>query len=327
MSEAEIPKTILILSHSQPAQEKLVEAYAHLILQNMLPFKVRVVINPHAELLDKLRNTTHCLVFIEKDPLNPEESVPQLNAIREKFGDCGHQFVLLANSRFDYLSLAMECDIGNILLEDQFDPQMIAALTKKLMGDDFFGFAPFFPNGYPIFDQKYEIKGEVKISRLEETFFQDFIDTLDKDQRSSFTTYINELAINALAYGVYGITEEERDQGGAALPPVIQVPDEEAIQVHIVRDSEKFGISIVDQKGTLRSSRILKKIQRHSVFDLDELPPGIEDPSGRGLFILSRQTRLVMNILLGLKTEVILMHFFDEKKNKYQSLIINEKFP
>jgi len=83
----------------------------------------------------------------------------------------------------------------------------------------------------------------------------------------------------------------------------------------------------VDQKGTLRSSRILKKLQRHTSFDIGDLPTGLEDPTGRGLFILSRQTRLVVNVLLGLKTEVILMHFFDEKKNKYQSLIINEKLP
>jgi hypothetical protein len=327
MTETKIENTVLILCRSRQVQEKLEEAYAHLALHDILPFEIRVEVNPDSGQLDKLRDTTHCLIFIETDPASPGKSVLQLDSIRKKFCNAGHQFVLLANSQFDYLRLAMKFDIGNILLEDQFDHQVIAALTKKLMADDFFGFAPFFPEGYPVFDQKYEIKGEVSISRLEETFFQDFIDTLDEDQSNSFSTYIYELAVNALAYGVYGITAEEREQEGAALPTVIQVPDEKAIQVHIVRDSEKFGISVIDQKGTLRPSRILKKIQRHTSFDIGELPPGIEDPSGRGLFILSQQTRLVVNILLGIKTEVIVMHFFDEKKNKYQSLIINEKRP
>lgn len=327
MIEKKVQNTILILCHSHQVQEQLVEVFDYLVLQNMLPFKIRVMTNPNPELLDNLRDTTHCLIFVEANLANPDDSAQRLDTIRNKFRNSRHQFVLLANSQFDYLSLAMKFDIGNILLKDQFDPHVIAALTKKLIGDDFFGFSPFFPEGFPLFDQKYEIKGEVRISRIEETFFQDFIDTLEEDQRNRFSTYIYELAVNALAYGVYGITEEERELEGAALPPVILVPDEEAVQVHIVRDSEKFGISIMDQKGTLRSSRILKKIRRHTSFNIGELPPGIEDSTGRGLFILSQQTRLVVNILIGLKTEVILMHFFDEKKNKYQSLIINERLP
>ncbi len=199
MAETKLQNTILILCHSRHVQEKLEEAYAHLIHQAMLPFKIRVESNPHPGLLDKLLDTTNCLIFVEKDPANSDESVLRLNTIRKKFRASGHQFVLLANSRFDYLSLAMKFDIGNILMEDQFDPQIIAALTKKLMGDDFFGFTPFFPDGYPIYDQKYEIKGEVQIFRLEESFFQDFIDTLEENQRNNFTTYITELAVNALA--------------------------------------------------------------------------------------------------------------------------------
>jgi hypothetical protein len=181
MKEAKIQKTVLILCRSHQVQERLVDAYSQLILQDMLPFKIRVEINPHPGMLDKLLNTTHCLIFIETDPANPAESVLQLNTIRKTFRNSGHQFVLLADSRFDYLSQAMKFDIGNILLDGQFDLQVIAALTKRLMGDDFFGFSTFFLEGYPVFDKKYEIKGKVRISRIEETFFQDFIDTLDED--------------------------------------------------------------------------------------------------------------------------------------------------
>lgn len=327
MTANNVQKTILLLCHSGWMQEKLVDAYACLILRDMLPFKVSVEINPSPGLLDKLRDTTQCLVFVETDPENPAESTQRLNTIRRMFRNEGHQFILLANSQFDYLSLALQFDIGNILLDNQIDPQIIAAMTKKLLANDFFGFSAFFPEGYPLFDQRYEIKGEVRISRFEDLFFRDFTDTLSEAQKNSFSFYITELAVNALAYGVYGITAEEREQEGAALPPVIQVSDDEAIQVHIVRDSEKYGISIMDQKGSLRSSRILKKIQRHTSFSPEELPPGIADLTGRGLFLLSQQTRLVVNILLGRKTEVILMHFFDERRNKYQSLIINERFP
>jgi len=326
MSEAMVPKTILLLCRSRN-QDLLVAAYTQLARRNLLPFEINVEVNPSSERIETLRTTTQCLIFFELCPEKSDENTRRLDTIRKKFSTAGHQLVLLASSQFDYLSLALQFDIGNILLDNLFDIHVIAALTKKLLTDDFFGFSAFFPNGYPVFDRKYEIKGDVKISRLEETFFQDFIDTLEEEQRYNFSFYITELAVNALAYGVYGITAEERDQEGTALPPVIQVPDREAIHVHIVRDFEKYGISVIDQKGTLRSSRILKKIRRHSSFNPGELPPGIEDTSGRGLFLLSQQTRLVVNILLNQKTEVILMHFFDEKKNKYQNLIINEKHP
>jgi len=90
---------------------------------------------------------------------------------------------------------------------------------------------------------------------------------------------------------------------------------------------EKYGISVRDKEGGLTLLRILQKLRRHTPLEGNPIPDGIEDLTGRGLFIISRQTRLVINILHGQQTEVILLSYFDEDRNKYKSLIINEKYP
>ena len=107
----------------------------------------------------------------------------------------------------------------------------------------------------------------------------------------------------------------------------VEVPEDKAIEFKIVEDDEKWGLSVTDQSGSLTLNRVLEKIERHTAFDDKPVPEGIEDLSGRGLFILSRQNRLIINILNTVKTEIIVMRFKDSSLNRYQSFIINEKNP
>jgi hypothetical protein len=320
-------KAILAYTKTAKVTEKLQFCLNEIIQNKKTPFNMEVFINPNDRTSKTAKGFDRRLIFVEADPKNLMESAYQLEDVRWQFSSDSYQMVLIASTEFDYLDIAMQFGIGNILIEDQFDTPMLNAMILRLLGDDFFGFTPFFPQGFPIWDQTISIEGKIQYDHIAERYFRDFLTTLDSVNQCHFEIYINELLMNALSYGVYGITPEERDLGYASLPPEVFIPKGKEILVRIVQDHEKYGVSVMDNSGSLRSSRILQKIRRHTTFGAEVLPQGIEDRTGRGLFIISRQNRIVINILRKIKTEVILMHFFKDQTNKYQSLIINEKQP
>jgi hypothetical protein len=87
-------------------------------------------------------------------------------------------------------------------------------------------------------------------------------------------------------------------------------------------DSEKYGISIVDNQGRLTKETVLYKIDRHVRGE------GMLDDSGRGLH-MSRlfADRMFINIMPGKKTEVIIMNYFPAKYQGHKPLYINEVAP
>lgn len=320
----EISKALIICCSSRPVQEKLVNIYASLILHRALPFPLHIEINPPSPQLCTISQQYRCMLVFEA---TDKQDVSDLHSLVQRFTTQGHQCVLVANSHFDYLELALQTGIGNILLEDRFDAPMIAALTRRLLGDDFFGFKPFFPDPHPRFDKHYLLEGNIRLDGLVERHFCDFLHYLLGSHRLAFQTQISELVINALTYGVLGITPEQRDGDVSNIPRVINITPGNEVRVHLLQDSEKYGISVTDCSGSLTSARILHKMRRHTKLPHEEFPPGIQDLTGRGLYLMSRQTRLVVNVLHGISTEVILMYYFEAERNRYQSLIINERYP
>ncbi len=318
------PKEIIALINNSDIRDKLNVTYSELAANKSLPFEVKVRMMPEIDEIDRITRNNACLFFFEACSGHPQPE--KLDIVRHLCQERGHQIILLADTNYDYLKLAEDMGIGNILIRDQFDHDIINAISRRLLGSAFFGLAPFFPEQFPVFDKRYHLTGPVSIDGLAVRTFGDFGNSLDDECRRFFYSSTTELLINAIFYGVCGITEDQRDRRLIQTPRKVDIPEELAIDIHIVQDHEKYGFSISDKRGTLRPARILKKIRRHTAIG-NELPPGIGDQSGRGLFMLTRQTRIVFNVLRGERTEVILMFFFSEDKNQYQSLIINERYP
>lgn len=275
--------------------------------------------------LDK--DIDNSLVFLEVDSDDQQNTVRELEVFQKDWANFPVQEVLLVDPNQNYFDVARAFQIGNILFNNNFDLPMIWAITRKLLFEDFFGLEPFFPNGFTEFNRSYKFSGKFNFNEIMVQSIEEFLPRLDKESRLNFTTAISELTVNALSYGVYGITPEEREANQAITPKFVEVPVDKAIQFHIVEDEEKWGLSVTDQTGSLTLNRVLEKIERHTAFNDRPIPAGIEDLSGRGLFILSRQNRLIINILNKVKTEIIIMRFKDSTLNKYQSFIINEKNP
>lgn len=95
----------------------------------------------------------------------------------------------------------------------------------------------------------------------------------------------------------------------------------------VSKTTQGLLISMMDRSGSLTLERVLGKIHRHTPQAEKTIPKGITDLSGRGLFMISRQSRLIINILKSVRTEVIFLRYNGPTLNTYQSLIINEKNP
>jgi hypothetical protein len=265
------------------------------------------------------------LIFFET---NPEWFAANGRHEFEQILKCSKSNVaLICSPKFDYLELAKRYAIGNIILSESLHANNVRAILARLLGAEFFGFKPFFTRGYELFYQEYIFNGHYPLASFPKGYFKEFARTLSEEEKYYFYTNINELLINAFCFGVYGIKADERDQNQVTVPNEIFIPREKEIRVVIAKDHEKYGISIMDRSGSLTLERVLGKIHRHTPQAEKTIPKGITDLSGRGLFMISRQSRLIINILKSVRTEVIFLRYNDPTLNTYQSLIINEKNP
>jgi hypothetical protein len=267
------------------------------------------------------------LVFFEVDDDNIEASNHKIHAFQKAAEGNPFQMVLFCHSNYNYFQLAEKFEIGNLILDHQFDLPLIRAIARKLLFDRLFGYDSFFPDALS-FNEKYVFSGEVDRESLFEKPLSEFGGRLDESEASHFKTVLQELLLNALDYGILGITPEDRDEHGARGPRHTLIPENKPIGLRILQDDEKWGAVVSDLSGALGLKRILHKFQRHVVTPgSDEIPPGLLDGTGRGLFILSRSNRLVINVLRQIKTEIIVLHYKNADLNKYQPLIVNERTP
>jgi hypothetical protein len=308
-------KKIHVSADTPALRQSLARIFKNFNRENHHPFSV--------EMIESLDNAEEIhLLFFEADPQRMDDSKKALERLLATFRA---NVVLISSTEYDNLELARQSGIGNILLSESMNEPVVRAITLKLLGKEFFGFDPFFPDGYPLFEKEYSFSGRFQLRDFQKKYFGDFAASLDPDERDSFYMYASELMTNALSYGVYGISPEERDKNQTGFPPDPDIPEGKEIRVRIVRDKEKYAVSITDKTGSLTLERVLEKIRRQTIAPGEDVPKGLYDLSGRGFFILSKQTRLIINILKRVKTEVILLRYNDPSLNKYQSLIINEK--
>ncbi len=318
----------LILRCSTPSvAERLVGVYGGLLSQDTFPFRFQIHINPTEKQVQELSQSLPCLFFLEIGQGDNVVAKKWLLEMFENYRPLGHQLVLITDQNMDYFDLAIQFQAGNILFYESIDAASVGAMTHRLLGRDFFGFAPFFPQGWGTNENHTILTGKINLNGVVERYFSKFVNAVPEQMRNALQSQISELLINAVSYGILEITPEQRDSHSIQIPEIIEIPPGKEIRISMVLDHEKYGISVRDPGGSLTLLRIMQKLRRHTKLPGQPHPIGLEDLTGRGLFIVSRQTRIVVNILRGEQTEVILLSYFHEENNCYKPLIINEKYP
>jgi hypothetical protein len=234
------------------------------------------------------------------------ENEGTLRALMKKINFKKRRIIIISTNEIDYFDFAMEYNICNIINIDDLDEIMFLGIINRFSQGDL-GLEPFFEKNEIIFDKYYSLSGNLNIRNLIENIFSDFTKRLNGTIKNIFMINCHELVTNALAYGVMGVTAYARDKKAYDFESMIEVPQGKELQVHLLMDSGRYGMSVKDHGGVLTTQRVLERIRRQSVVAGETVPQGIEDLTGRGLTILSHHGLLIFSIKPGLFTEVSLI--------------------
>ena len=217
----------------------------------------------------------------------------------------------------EYLELAMEHEVGNIFVKTTpFDFQGLSIMLENLISEDIFGVQRYFGGD--------TIRHSLKISRGDELH-------RDADRAISFLPkgYVRqrlglvllELLTNAVFYGMRKEDPKTKENWNYDF----DLSPEEAIDLAVAYDKEKYAIAVTDNGGRLRKSDVLYWLHRQVARDGGGIPLGVYDFHGRGFFIARKYIdRLIVNIAEGKKTEVIIINYLKNTRSGSKPLCINE---
>jgi CheY-like chemotaxis protein len=239
-----------------------------------------------------------------------------LSAVRGRWPHVKRVLITAYNVE-DYIELALAHDVGNIFAKTTpFHFVELAALLKTLLSGDIFGAQRYFSD---------------EAGRQSLTITRG--DRIDKDARAIMQTLpedrvprkLNLVLVELLTNAIfYGIRREKPDRKEDWTYDFELLP-EEAIQVTTLCDAEKYAISIMDRGGRLTKKDYLYWLHRQVARDENGMPLGVYDSHGRGFYIARKYIdRLIINIDPGVKTEVVIVNYFNEVFVGSKPLYINE---
>ncbi|MBN2037043.1 MAG: response regulator [Chitinispirillaceae bacterium] len=217
----------------------------------------------------------------------------------------------------DYLELAQNYDIGNIFVKTApFNFNELSVIIKNLLSNDIFGLEQHFEAGATKNDFL------IKTARHLDSHARVITELIGDYKRAKrLEVVIVELLTNAIFYGIRSESPERKDEWDVDC----ELPDEKAIVVTVMRDPEKYGISVLDKGGRLKKSDVLYWMNRQIARDTSGLPIGLLDGHGRGLFIARRYIdRLIVNLQNNVQTEIVIINYFDKTFYGFKPLYINE---
>lgn len=267
------------------------------------------------EALEILKNNKTDLVI--SDINMPEmKGFDLLKEIKERFPLIKRVLITAYNVE-DYLNLALKYDIGNIFVKTApFNFSEFSSIIAYLLNGDIFGLSHYFDDSVPIKEMK------IRSSRALDKDAESIIDQIGPiDQPKRLELVIVELLTNAIFYGIRNEIPDKKEFWSHDF----LLPEEQAIQVSVARDDQKYAISVNDFGGRLKKYDILYWLNRQISRNQDGLPLGLYDSHGRGFFIVRKYIdRLIINIDQARRTEIIIINYFSRVYKGYKPLYINE---
>jgi CheY-like chemotaxis protein len=213
----------------------------------------------------------------------------------------------------DYIRLARKNNISNIIPKTSpFNFGELDALMNGLLTKEIFGLPRYMLPQYTHLGS-FCIRSSRDAKEVREAAVALLIEKLGV--AGDMRLLVDEIVTNAIyhAPSFPDGTEKYEEFIEVSLEP------DEFVYLECGFDPEKYGITVVDNKGRLTKGTVLYKIERQMSGE------GVLDDSGRGLH-MSRlfSDRMIINIAPKIKTEVILMNYFSHKYRGYKPLYINE---
>lgn len=221
--------------------------------------------------------------------------------------------LITAYSVDDYVRLAKQHGICNIIAKTTpFNFKELGAVVKGLLTFDIFGLERHLLADHEMIGE-FIIRSSEDAKSIREKVVQVFQERFG--DVGELKLVLDELITNAVYHAP--VTAEGKEKYKEFTDVFLE--PEEFVFVTMGADKEKYGVSIMDQQGSLRKETIMYKIDRHIHAE------GILDDSGRGIH-MSRifADRLIANIHPGKKTEMVLFNYLDKTYKGYKPLYINE---
>jgi DNA-binding response OmpR family regulator len=239
-----------------------------------------------------------------------------LKIVRDKY-PATKRVLITAYNVEDYLDLALKYDIGNIFVKTApFNFSELSAAIRNLLSNNIFGLDGYFE---PDAERNRFLVRSARLLDNHAKVMSQLVEDFDRAKR--LEVVIVELLTNAIFYGARNDSPVRKDLWDAEC----ELPTDKAIVATVVRDKEKYGISICDEGGRLKKSDVLYWLNRQTSHDDKGLPVGLLDLHGRGFFIARRFIdRLIVNVHQGKRTEVIIINYYHKTFYGYKPLYINE---
>ncbi len=213
----------------------------------------------------------------------------------------------------DYVRMAKEHNISNIISKSTpFNFDEFNSIVYSLVTENIFGLEKYMLPDYEV-TKTFEIKCSDEIGQIE----KHIVDEISRFHRPQLFVQIllEEIITNAVYHAPVDDAGKKKYEKHA---PVV-LDDSETIRLTLGRDSEKYGVAVMDPSGQLTKETVLFRLDRHIHGE------GLLDENGRGLH-MSRMyaDRLIINIKKNVSTEVIFINYFDEKYRGSKPLYLNE---
>ncbi|MBN1980939.1 MAG: response regulator [Chitinivibrionales bacterium] len=213
----------------------------------------------------------------------------------------------------DYIRMAKEYDISNIISKSTpFNFDEFNSIVKNLVMERIFGLENYMLPDFKALGE-YTILSSKQISEVEDSIIE-IISRFHKPE-----PFVHILLEELITNAVYHAPVDENGREKYAKHSQVVLDETEAVKIFIGRDSEKYGVSVMDTSGKLTKRHALYKIDRHINGE------GLLDEDGRGLH-MSRiySDRFIINIKKNTATEAIFMNYLSHKYKGSKPLYINE---
>lgn len=208
----------------------------------------------------------------------------------------------------DYIKMALEKGIFNIICKMDDPDDIVKTVQNLITGENIFGIRNYLEPGAEI--RKLQITDTAKLKEAVNTILAYGETQLNEDKIYGLKTGLVEMGTNAI-YHAYGYEKGSQ----------VVLKETERVVIEYGMDHEKLVVVIVDVSGTLTKERVLTQLNKG-------INPTQEDliaSGGRGIYLTRFLCdKVVVNLDVSRKTEVVLIMYFNQEYQESKPLLINQ---
>ncbi len=213
----------------------------------------------------------------------------------------------------DYIRMARDNDISNIISKSTpFNFDEFNSVVKNLVTEQIFGLENYMLPDYEVVAE-FDVKSSADMPIVENEILKAISQFCDAEP------FVNLLLEELISNAVYHAPVDEDGKEKYPKYSNVVLQDSETVKILVGRDSEKYGVSVLDTSGKLTKQQVLFRIDRHINGE------GLLDENGRGLHMTRIYSdRFIINIRRNVSTEAIFINYIDKKYKGFKPLYINE---